>query len=48
VVLLVNVVQDFELLADLAIWTAAGLTIASGVHYVWTFARVINRAEPID
>jgi cardiolipin synthase len=48
VVLLVNVVQDLEILADLAIWTAAGLTIASGVHYVWTFARVINRAEPID
>ena len=42
VVLFVNVVQALDILAEVSIWTAAGLTVASGVHYVWTFARVIN------
>lgn len=45
VVLFVNVVEQFDVLAELSILTAASLTIVSGVHYVWTFARVINRAE---
>ena len=48
VVLLVNVVQAMDVLADLAIWIAAALTVASGAHYVWTFARVINRTQPLE
>jgi cardiolipin synthase len=46
VVLCVNVLERLDVLAELSIWTAAALTIASGVHYVWTFARVINEPRP--
>lgn len=42
VVLLANVQGQRTVAADAAIWMAATLTVASGVHYVWHVARLVN------
>lgn len=42
VVLLVNVQGRPSAVADIAIALAAALTVASGVHYVWHAARIVN------
>lgn len=42
VVLLANVQGQRTVAADVAIWMAATLTVASGVHYVWHVARLVN------